>query len=234
MPNWWMADLWQQQPYGPVMLVSWVFWVIVSITLHELSHGWTAIRCGDRTPIETGHMTWNPVIHMGVPSLIMFAVTGITWGAMPVNPARFRGRYDDAKVALAGPAMNLFLALVCIIAYGVWVGAAGGRWFGGVSANRVLFENTQVFLRVGAMLNIMLLLFNLLPVPPLDGSRILASIHSGYRRMLEGPNSAQVALGLFIVVFLFGGKYAFRAASEATSVATGFSVRVLAPPPRTP
>jgi Zn-dependent protease len=217
---------------SPILLVSWVFWVICSITLHELSHGWAAIRCGDRTPIETGHMTWNPIVHMGPTSLIMFAVTGITWGAMPINPARFRGRYDEAKVAFAGPAMNLLLATLCTLAFGLWIGTAGGRWFSGVSANQVLYHNVQIFLRVGVMLNIMLFLFNLLPVPPLDGSRVLSSIHPGYRRMLEGPNAGQIALGLFVVLFLFGGKYIFRAASEATDVATHAIVSVLAPGPR--
>src|SRR5262249_8984123 len=110
--NWWVAEIWNQ---SPVLLVSWIVWVIGSIVLHELAHGWAALWCGDRTPIETGHMTWNPLVHMGQMSLLMFALVGIAWGQMPVDPSRFRGRYDDAKVALAGPLMNLALAITALV-----------------------------------------------------------------------------------------------------------------------
>ena len=87
MHGWWMADLWQQ---NPMLLCSWVFWVILSICLHELGHGYAAIKCGDDTPRLSGHMTLNPIVHMGVPSLVMFAIVGIAWGMMPVDPSRFR------------------------------------------------------------------------------------------------------------------------------------------------
>ncbi|MBT5381502.1 MAG: site-2 protease family protein, partial [Phycisphaerae bacterium] len=91
--------------------MSWIFWVLLSITLHELAHGWAAIWEGDKTPIETGHMSANPVVHMGRFSLIVFALIGFAWGLMPVRPWRFRhGRLGEAIVAIAGPAMNLALA----------------------------------------------------------------------------------------------------------------------------
>lgn len=62
------------------MVAGYALIVIFSITLHELAHGWAAIWQGDRTPIETGHMTWNPLVHMGWASLLMFAIVGIAWG----------------------------------------------------------------------------------------------------------------------------------------------------------
>ena len=80
--GWWVTDA---LSVSPVLLISWVVWVIGSIVLHELAHGWAAISRGDRTPIERGHMTWNPLIHMGGMSLLVFAVVGIAWGMMPVN-----------------------------------------------------------------------------------------------------------------------------------------------------
>jgi Zn-dependent protease len=112
-----VSDLYQE---NPVALASWVFWVIASIVLHELGHGIAAIRSGDRTPIDTGHMTWNPLVHMGPISLLCFAILGFCWGAMPVDPSRFRGRYDEAKVAAAGPCMNFGLAITCAVLYAVW------------------------------------------------------------------------------------------------------------------
>ena len=86
--------------------------VVISICLHELGHGFAAIALGDRTPEETGHITLNPLVHMGPISLAMLAIVGISWGAMPVDPTRLRGRYAEALVALAGPAVNLVARLV--------------------------------------------------------------------------------------------------------------------------
>ena len=77
MDGWWVADMWSE---SPARLISWVFWVILSVTLHELAHGVAALWQGDRTPEETGHMTWNPLVHMGQWSLIMFVLVGIAWG----------------------------------------------------------------------------------------------------------------------------------------------------------
>ena len=90
MTGWWMSDMWQNGQ--SVELVSWVWWVIFSICLHELGHGVAAIWEGDDTPIRTGHMTWNPLVHMGGMSLLIFALVGFAWGLMPVNPGNFRHR----------------------------------------------------------------------------------------------------------------------------------------------
>ncbi|MDP7006011.1 MAG: hypothetical protein QF718_07365, partial [Phycisphaerales bacterium] len=88
MSGWWVHELWNAG--RGTELVSWIFWVIASITLHELAHGWAAIWEGDDTPRVTGHMSANPIVHMGLPSLILFLILGIAWGMMPVNPYRFR------------------------------------------------------------------------------------------------------------------------------------------------
>ena len=96
MNNWWV----HQQYYegGISLVVGWAFWVILSITLHELAHGWAALRQGDTTPRDTGHMTWDPLVHMGGMSLIMFALIGIAWGVMPTDPSRYRsGRRGRAR-----------------------------------------------------------------------------------------------------------------------------------------
>ena len=85
--------------------------VIISIVLHELAHGWAAIWQGDDTPKMAGHMTADPMVHMGGMSLLMLALVGMAFGAMPVNPRNFRSRFGDALVSAAGPAMNFLLAL---------------------------------------------------------------------------------------------------------------------------
>ena len=95
MDGWWVSDVLDGLANGKVVLTSWIVWVAISISLHELGHGWMAIRCGDRTPIDTQHMTINPFVHIPPMAWIMFALFGFTWGLMPVNPSRFRGRYDE-------------------------------------------------------------------------------------------------------------------------------------------
>ena len=203
--NWWVAEAWQE---GPIHLFSWVVWVIGSIVLHELAHGWTAIRLGDRTPIETGHMTWNPLVHMGQTSLIMFAIVGIAWGQMPVNPARLRGRHADAMVSAAGPVMNLTLFGFALL--GTALTAINGKPLG--DAAYPLF----VFFLTGAWLNIALALFNLLPVPPLDGSRILASLWPPSARVWQSQHGQVAGLIAFGALFFFGGQYIYGAAMQVT------------------
>jgi len=223
--SWWVHDLWQQ---NPALLVSWVVWVIGSIVLHELGHGWAAIWKGDRTPIETGHMTWNPLVHMGQFSLIAFALVGIAWGMMPVTPSRLRGRHAEAIVALAGPAMNLALFVVATVGGMLWLGIAGGGWTGGAPIVPLnLYENMASFFEIGAMLNIVLMLFNLVPVPPLDGSRIAMHYVPEYRRMMQTENGRWIALGGFVMLFMFGADYIFAFAAETVGVTWGALMTVL-------
>lgn len=219
MDGWWVADLWA---HNRVALVAWITWVVGSICLHELAHGWAAIRLGDRTPIETGHMTANPMVHMGGMSLIVFLLIGIAWGAMPVNPNRLRGRHADAYVAAAGPAMNLLLAIVAVLLAVVCVVLEARTNLGAPA------ENAYIFFRVGAALNLLLMMFNLLPIPPLDGSRIVASYRPSFREFYSTGQGQAVGLILFAAVFFYGaGKIfdlAFGGADSAIDFLSGLLV----------
>ena len=155
-----------------------VITVVISIVLHELAHGWAAIWQGDDTPQQMGHMTGDPMVHMGGFSLLMLALVGMAFGAMPVNPGNFRSRYGDALVSAAGPAMNFLLALVALTALAVWV-KISGTTIEGPS------KNGQFFLQIFGTTNIALGIFNLLPVPPLDGSTVLGNFVPAYRRWLD-------------------------------------------------
>ena len=155
-----------------------VITVVISIVLHELAHGWAAIWQGDDTPRQMGHMTGDPMVHMGGFSLLMLALVGMAFGAMPVNPGNFRSRYGDALVSAAGPAMNFLLALVALTALAVWVKISGSTIEGPS-------KNGQFFLQIFGTTNIALGIFNLLPVPPLDGSTVLGNFVPAYRRWLD-------------------------------------------------
>jgi Zn-dependent protease len=195
--NWWVNELYQSGGWAPVL--SWIFWIIASITLHELAHGVVAIWNGDNTPRELGHMTANPVVHMGVPSLLVFAVAGIAWGQMPTDPYYYRNRrFGNFTVAIAGPVTNLLLAFFCLSAAAVWA------WL--VATHRVLPEenldaNLTRFLWWGGVLNLILAVFNMLPIPPLDGSRVLGAINRDVERFYDIP---EVRLyGMIAVLILF-------------------------------
>lgn len=216
--GWWVADLLHADP---VLLASWVVWVIGSIVLHELGHGWAALRCGDTTPRDTGHMTWNPIVHMGVASLIVFAIIGIAWGAMPVSPSRFRGRHDDAKVALAGPLVNLALALASCVLLVAWLAGAM------LISSPTFAANFAKFLSVGVAINIALLTLNLLPIPPLDGSRILADYVPSYARLIAYPQAGIVGFVLLIVVLRSGGFSIIERSMSLTSDLADWGLRLV-------
>src|SRR5262245_1924657 len=116
-----LADLFiQYLSEEPRFYFAVIITVVFSICVHELSHGITAIAHGYRTPIETGHMTLNPLVHMGGSSLMMLFVAGMAWGAMPVDRRRLRGQFAGSLVALAGPMSNVVMALLALTALGLW------------------------------------------------------------------------------------------------------------------
>ena len=177
----------QQLFFGCVVLT-----VIISIVLHELAHGWAALCQGDDTPKQMGHMTADPLVHMGGMSLLMLALVGMAFGAMPVNPRNFRSRYGDALVSVAGPAMNFLLAFVALNILVVWVKTSG---IGPDDTS----HNIAFFLRIFASVNIALGIFNLIPVPPLDGSAILGNFVPTYRQWMESLGNP---MWMFFIVFI--------------------------------
>lgn len=194
----------------PLFFFSVVLTVVVAITLHELAHGIAAIRHGDQTPIHAGHMTLNPLVHMGPFSLIVLAVAGIAWGAMPIDPTRMRGKYAEAVVAAAGPAMNLLLGLLGMAVLVVLV----KMWDPSITLDQIFARetpstvsttqgNTLFFVWIFCYINFVLCMFNLMPVPPLDGSHILANFNRDYRNFIYDPQRQGLAMmGLLIVFFM--------------------------------
>ena len=186
------------QFYFAVVLV-----VIVSICLHELAHGFAAIALGDRTPEETGHITLNPLVHMGTFSLVMLFVAGISWGLMPIDPTRLRGRYAESLVAIAGPLMNLLLAAIGLTALGLWMR------YGDFDTSNHMVQNASLLLRTLGVMNLVLAALNLIPAPPLDGSRVVANLVPAYRRLLSDPTMSGVFLAVTFGVLFTAGRYLF-------------------------
>ena len=228
MGGWWISDQ-LADPNGKVIVVAWLVWVVFSITLHELAHGWAAIKLGDDTPIRSGHMTWNPMVHMGAYSFGALLLIGIAWGAMPVDPSRLRGKYADTLVTLAGPLMNLALGLIALVALIFWEPLAGGHIISSFTVADPLKTNLIIFLKAGAFLNFVLMLFNLLPTPPLDGGRILMNLWPAFRRVMSSENGQWIGLGIFIFFFIFAIDILVLVSSELVFGVTRVAQDILFP-----
>lgn len=160
---------------------------------------------------------------MGGSSLILFALVGIAWGAMPINPVNFRGRFDHARVALAGPMANIALFLLCVAV------AVAIRHFR-ASMDPTTAGNLFVFFFAGAYLNMGLAIFNMIPVPPLDGWRILSDLWRGFGELWNHPNAGFISLALFFAMFYFGGEYIWGTAQLVTSVVLQLAFRATGVP----
>lgn len=149
--------------------------VLLSLSLHETAHGYVAWRLGDPTAKSLGRLTLNPMKHLDPLGFLSMVLTGFGWAnPVPVNSRYFKKpRRDIALVAAAGPVSNLLLATVFLLL----LRFLGFGYLATLTPKNELQFNlvyfTLLFLYYGVYMNITLAVFNLLPVPPLDGSRIL-------------------------------------------------------------
>lgn len=149
--------------------------VLMAVTFHEVAHGYVANWLGDPTARLAGRLTLNPLKHLDVLGVLAFVLTRmIGWAKpVPVDPRYFRDPPRGMMlVALAGPAMNVLLAVLCALAVAGLERASVGLMPGSLTYR--LIEPVYYMCGAGVTINLALALFNLLPVPPLDGSNILA------------------------------------------------------------
>lgn len=143
--------------------------VLFSITIHEVCHGYAAYRLGDPTAKLAGRLTLNPIKHIDIVGLLVLFVTRmIGWAKpVPVDPRYFKNpRKDMMWVSLAGPASNLVTAFVFAIIF---------KLTGGFIAGSYLYPLIYM-MQIMIMINVGLAIFNLIPIPPLDGSHILEGL----------------------------------------------------------
>ncbi len=206
-----------------------IFTVLVlafSAILHEVAHGYMANWLGDPTARLQGRLTLNPLKHIDpigsilLPAILVMTKSPVLIGfakPVPYNPYNLPGKYDEALVAGAGPATNILLALL----FGLSI-----RLFGGDMS-----QTTMQAFAIITYINMLLALFNLIPIPPLDGSKILSSLlpqslaggYDSFRTAFERLGVLQGTL-LLLVIFYFLSPFFTAAMRSVFNLVTGVSL----------
>ena len=186
-------------------LAIWAIPVLFAITVHEVAHGWVAWKRGDPTAMLMGRLTLNPIKHIDpfgtilLPAILLLLHSPFLFGYAKPVPVNFDGLKDPKRdmvlVAIAGPAANLLMAFFWTLV--LWL---GGHLPGALA---YLGEPMQLMGKAGIMINVILIIFNLIPIPPLDGGRVAVGLL---------PPSASIALSriepygfIILIVLLFTG-----------------------------
>jgi Zn-dependent protease len=151
--------------------------VLLAITVHEVAHGWVALKLGDHTARIQGRISMNPIRHIDpvgtvlLPILQLIFIQHIYFGyakPVPVDPGNFKKpREHMAIVALAGPVSNLIMAVMWALLFSLAVHGLSGTWIG---------YPLSLMAQTGIVINLVLMLLNLIPLPPLDGGRVLMGV----------------------------------------------------------
>ena len=183
-------------PTTPQYIIATLVAFVLGITVHEFSHAWSALMLGDDTAERQGRVTLNPLSHLDpIGSIgILFLVIGgfgIGWGRpVPINPSRLRGRQRGVGItAIAGPVSNVLLAAIFVIPLR----------FGHLEAGSAAY----VFLRQIVLINMLLASFNLIPIPPLDGHKILTGALPNFWTPYLAPLE-KYGIVVLIVLIMFG------------------------------
>ena len=197
-----LAEIWNNLDWSvPVKLVLNVIPSLICITLHELSHGYVAYRLGDTTAKEAGRLTLNPLKHIDIMGLLMMVVFKFGWAKpVPVNMRRFKNpKKGMAITALAGPVSNVIICALFLFLYGLLFYPL--YYHGGTVGSYTLD-----FLSTTAYLSLALAVFNIIPIPPLDGSKVLFSLVSdeAYYKLMRYERYGMVILLILVSTKVLG------------------------------
>lgn len=172
--------------------------LLTAIPIHECAHAWAAARLGDPTARNLGRMTLNPIPHLDLLGSVLLLFAGFGWAKpVPISTRNFDDvRKGMALSALAGPAANLILALISMILWKLWVFLLVPA----LPAGAAISSAVSRMLSIMVILNINLAVFNLIPLPPLDGSRLLTALLPSrlYYRIMA--NERIIMMAVFVLV----------------------------------
>lgn len=179
----------------PFFLVT----ILIAFTIHEFSHAYFANKFGDPTAKLLGRVTLNPVAHFDLLGVLLLVIAGFGWARpVPVNRANFdRPRLMGSIVSVVGPLSNLLLAIIGAVIYGILFGSGV---LGNIGNERVITA-IMTFLPMFSVTNFFLFMFNLIPLPPLDGYRILEDVlPPSISRKLQGVEQWSIIVFLLILI----------------------------------
>ena len=215
--------------YDVARAVIWiVLFLLVAGPVHECAHAVAAWRLGDNTANANGRITLNPFVHFDPVGGSLLAVSillggvGFGWAKpTPVNPYNLRGHHADSVVAAAGPLSNLVLAALFAIPFRI-------LWANGVAPdNHSVAEMVQLVCYVGVWLNVLLMIFNFIPIPPLDGAHVLFDfLDPRSSRDLQATLN-QYGLLLLIGVILVASQIITPIARPIVSFLTGLPIQII-------
>lgn len=196
--------------------------LLFAVIMHELAHGAVAYLLGDDTAKREGRLTLNPIPHIDplgsllLPGLLMLVGSGILFGwakPVPVNPYNFKKvsfRSGNALVSSAGPVINILLTLVFSLLYKLFTNQDFLAWMAstlGLGFVESVVVPLAIFFKYSVLINLILAIFNLLPIPPLDGGHILLSLLPP--RMYEKIAPYEVYGFFILILLLFSGALGF-------------------------
>jgi Zn-dependent protease len=209
----------------------WVLPLVIAITFHEAAHGFVAHHFGDNTAWERGRVSFNPLKHIDpfgtvvLPAILLLSHSPFLFGYAKPVPVNFRAlrnpRIDMVWVALAGPATNIALALFAALAFHVvgYVPANSAQW---------IFDN----LKNALVINVVLAIFNMLPIPPLDGGRVavglLPNVLAVPLSRLE-PYGMLILIGFLIILPMVGTQFGLNldVISAILRTSTGYVIQLI-------
>ncbi|MFN0006798.1 MAG: site-2 protease family protein [Planctomycetota bacterium] len=213
----------------PIELVLIIVLLAISLGIHEAAHGWVALQCGDTTARDLGRITLNPIPHIDpvwtllIPAVMYWQTGFIFGGAKPVPVAFHRLRHpwrDMSLVAMAGPISNVLLAVFFLTALHFFVNTG----FYNNAAADFAERSRDLLPRIlthAALFNVLLAVFNMVPIPPLDGSRVMSWV------LPAGLREPYDAIGRFGLVLVFGLVFLVPAFSDLLNRAVLTMLRLL-------
>jgi Zn-dependent protease len=157
---------------GPATLIARLIVLVVSFTIHEFAHAWSATQLGDETPRQYGRLTLNPLAHLDPMGSLLLLLVGFGWAKpVPINPYALMRRTPAGVmwVSLAGPFSNLLMAILAAVPFRMGLVSV----VAGMTNTRAILPNPSLILVQFITINLLLCLFNLIPLAPLDGEKIL-------------------------------------------------------------
>jgi len=191
--------------------------LLVGLTIHEFAHAWVATKLGDPTAKLEGRLTLNPVAHLDPVGTIFLLLAGFGWGRpVPINPRYFTKKSDEILVALAGIVSNLILATFLATILRLML-----------NSNAISSTYLVQFLSISIILNVLLAVFNILPIPPLDGSHVVEyflSDQAKYQYQMIGP---YLLIGFILLDYMSSTSIILNLAEPVIRIVAGSQITQL-------